>query len=142
MTKTFKFYNNNKSNNEIIFSSNAYTSKPDYSKVLDDIIAADVINDNAYLFKTAPITLTSSALKADDKFIKATKFLANYKKIKKNTLPFIYGKMYELTDGTPIVFFDDEVQIGFDVYKYKDFSDLSFLNTLTANTKNININLL
>ena len=49
--------------------------------------------------------------------------------------------MYTLSDGTPIVFYDDEIQIGFDTYKYSDFSDLSFLNGITDNTKKIIINI-
>lgn len=143
MTKTFKFYTNNKKNNsnEIIFSSNYYTPKPDYSKVLDDIIAADVAKDNAYLFKSSPIVISGCSLKDGDAFTKAANFLANYKKIKKNYLPFTYGKMYTLSDGTPIVFEEDEIQIGFDVYKYSDFSSLAFLNKLTTNTKKLIINI-
>ena len=49
--------------------------------------------------------------------------------------------MYTLTDGTPIVFYDDEIQIGFDSYKYSDFSDFSFLSGLSANTKKTIINI-
>ena len=125
-TYTFGKKNNNTS---IPFCT---SSKPNYSKILDDIIIADVIEKNDYLFK--PFTK-----KADDAIIfdsligknkdtalsNAIKFLANYKKIKKSyTIPYIYGKMYTLADGTPIVFYDDEIQIGFDSYKYSDFSNL------------------
>ena len=80
---------------------------------------------------------------------------ANYKKYKNSySIPYIYGKMYTLSDGTPIVFYEDEIQIGFDSYKYADFSDFNFLKSLSTNTKktiiniytngaaNININLL
>ena len=49
--------------------------------------------------------------------------------------------MYTLSDGTPIVFYDDEIQIGFNVYKYTDFTDLSFLDTISADTKKIIINI-
>ena len=69
-------------------------------------------------------------------------FVYNYKKCKKiSNIPYIFGKMYTLSDGTPIVFYDDEIQIGFDTYKYSDFTDLSFLNGLTDNTKKIIINI-
>ena len=156
MTKTYKFYtknNNNSTNPSSIFLNN----KPkDYSEILDDIITADIIKKNSYLFDnhdpiidalnkktyTSPIILTSSNLKFDADYIKATKFLANYKKYnKKYHLPYIIGKMYTLSDGTPIIFYDDEIQIGFDTYKYTDFNDYSFLNNLKTNTKKTIINI-
>lgn len=157
MTKTYKFYtknNSNSTNNSSIFLNNKST---DYSEILDNIITADIIKKNSYLFDdtydpiidalnkntyTSPIILTSSNLKFDDKYIKATKFLANYKKYnKKYNLPYILGKMYKLSDGTPIIFYDDEIQIGFDTFKYSDFDDFSFLNNLTAKTKKTIINI-
>ena len=49
--------------------------------------------------------------------------------------------MYTLSDGTPIVFYDDEIQIGFDTYKYNDFLNFSFLDGITDNTKKIIINI-
>ena len=122
-----------------------YTYEPNYSEILDDIILADVIDKNKYLFTsgTTYIPLTSSTLKGDDKFIKAANFLANYKKNKSyfKNIPFKLNKTYKLSNGTPIIFYDDEIQIGFDIYKYSDFSNLSFLNGITDNTKNIIINI-
>lgn len=165
MTKTFNFYTKNNSNSSI-FLNNKSTN---YSEILDNIIAADIIDKNPYLFDykkknddlidaligNDPIILTGSTLKASDDFTKAATFLANYKKYKKAyNLPYILGKMYTLSDGTPIIFYDDEIQIGFDTFKYSKFNDFSFLNGLTAKTKktiiniytfggaNININLL
>ena len=87
MKKTFTFKKSN--NNTFLFPEYTTTfksPKKNYSEILDDIIAADVIEDNKYLFKnynigTDPIYISSS-LKGDDDFIKATKFLANYKKNK------------------------------------------------------------
>ena len=71
-----------------------------------------------------------------------SKFITNYKLYtKKYKLPFILGKMYTLTDGTPIVFYDDEIQIGFDTYRYTDFADFSFLSGLKASTKKTIINI-
>lgn len=149
MTKTFNFYTKNNNNNSIFRNSNT-----NYSAILDDIITADIIDKNEYLFKKhtddyldslltdEPIILTGGTLKASDEFTKAATFLANYKKYKKTyKLPFILGKMYTLSDGTPIIFYDDEIQIGFDTYKYYNFSDLSFLNNLTTNKKKIIINI-
>lgn len=139
--KTYTFTSNNNSNS---FLNTSYT-KPNYSKIIDDGILVDIIKKNSYMFgnkyytttiDTTPI-ITGAALKGDDDFITAATFLANYKKAKKIKLPYIFGKMYTLSDGTPIVFYDDEIQIGFDTYKYSDFTDLSFLNNLTSATKKI-----
>lgn len=151
MTKTFSFKTNN----------NTFSIAPkstNYSKTLDDIIINDVIKKNGYLFNSTkkeddanifdaligntPIIINGSYLKADDKFTKAAKFLANYKSNKKYyNIPYILGKMYKLSDGTPIVFYDDEIMIGFDTYKYDDFGNISFLNGLTNTTKNVIINI-
>lgn len=152
MIKTFNFYTKN--NSSSIFLDN---NKPtNYSSILDNIITTDIIKKNSYLFNTKkadddlidsligndPIILTGSTLKASDDFTKAATFLANYKKYKKTyNLPYIIGKMYTLSDGTPIIFYDDEVQIGFDTFKYTKFADFSFLNSLTKKTKKTIINI-
>ena len=149
MTKTFNF-TTKKNNNGTFFHNNT-----DYSKIIDNIIIADIAKKNDYLFNykndtdilasligDEPIIINSSNLKADDDFIKATKFLANYKTYKKKyNIPYKYGEMYKLSDGTPIVFYNDEIQIGFDVYSYNDFKNFSFLNNLTTEKKNIIINI-
>lgn len=147
MTKTFNFTTNN--SNKSIFPN----TSNNYSKTIDNIILADIINKNNYLFEekkssglkdlfdtlfTNPIK-TGGCLKDNDDFIKATSFLANYKST--NNIPFIIGKMYTLSDGTPIIFYDDEIQIGFDTYKYSNFSNISFLNSLTPKTKKTIINI-
>ena len=152
MIKTYKF-TTKKNNNTTFIPFNTISYEPNYFEIIDNIILADIKKKNSYLFtsdSTTYIPLSSSYLKADDKFIKAANFLANYKKNKKiyKTIPYELGKMYTLSDGTPIVFYDDEIQIGFDTFKYSDFSDLSFLNGISDNTKkaiiniSININLL
>ena len=158
MITTYTFGKKN-NNNSIPFST---SSKPNYSKILDDLVIADVIKKNSYLFNNSKKNDEGSALfkallgkKYDTKLDNAIDFLANYKKYKKSySIPYIYGKMYTLSDGTPIVFYEDEIQIGFDSYKYTDFSDFNFLKSLSTNTKktiiniytngaaNININLL
>lgn len=142
MTKTYKFYAGNNKNNNII--NNGSTN---YSSILDDIIVSDVIKKNSYLFNSyndyLDDLLTSKPLKDDNlEFIKAAKFLANYKKnYYKLPKKYIYGKMYTLSDGTPVVFYDDEIQIGFDTYKYTDFGDTILLNMLPSKTKKIIINI-
>lgn len=144
MTKTFTF-GTKKNNNGFIYSCNDKLNfKPSYSKIIDDIILADIKKKNDYLFDTIYTSTPKYSYLKDDEndLIKAMKFLANYKTIKKSyKLPYILGKMYTLSDGTPIVFYDDEIQIGFDTYKYTDFSNLSFLNGITDNTKKIIINI-
>lgn len=141
-TYTFGKKNNSKKN---IFSFSNNSSKPNYSKILDDLIIADVIDKNDYLFKAAKKhedACIFSSLIGKSKLDNAISFLANYKKYKKNhNIPYIYGKMYTLSDGTPIVFYEDEIQIGFDSYKYNDFSDTLFLNSLTPNKKKIIIDI-
>lgn len=143
--KTMTFTSKKNNTFTFPFFNKKYTYEPNYSKIIDDIILSDVIDKNSYLFTsgTTYIPITSSPLKGDDKFIKAANFLANYKKNKKiyKTIPYELGKMYTLSDGTPIVFYDDEIQIGFDTFKYSDFSNLSFLKGITDNTKDIIINI-
>ena len=156
MTKTYTFNKTNKKNT--IFTNPFH--KPDYSSIIDDIILTDVIKKNNYLFKennNSKVFLNNIGYGTiDDDFIKAANFLANYKSNKKKytIIPFTLGKSYKLPNGDYIIFYDDEIQIGFDTYKYSDFADLSFLNGLSANMKktiiniyttgsaNININLL
>ena len=141
MITTYTFGKNNKS-----FNTFHTSSKPNYSKIIDDIIFADIINKNSYLFgKTKAdaddILLTAKPTK-ENKLDSAIKFLSNYKKYKTSfKCPFALNKTYTLTDGTPIVFYDDEIQIGFDTYRYTDFADFSFLSGLKASTKKTIINI-
>lgn len=147
MTKTFNFYSKNSSNNNTFHG----IKSTNYSKIIDNIILGDIIKKNDYLFDDDDYTytpsstttiLTSSYLKGGDKFTKAAKFLANYKKNKKlYKIPYEFGKMYTLSDGTRIVFYDDEIQIGSLFYKYDDFNDYDFLNTISEPTKKIIINI-
>lgn len=141
MTKTYKFTSNPNYTNSTFFL-NTSTEPKNYSDILDDIITSDVIKKNNYLFDTYTPSFTFGGTLKSDKFTKAAKFLANYKKYKKlDTIPFIFGKMYELNDGTRIVFYDDEIQIDADTYKYSDFTDFTFLNGLTTNKKKTIINI-
>ena len=153
MTKTFSFTSKKNNNFNDTFFLN--TSKSKNSKILDNLILADIIKKNDYLFggnnysytiDSKPIIL-GSKLKYSDEFTKAADFLANYKTYKKKytNIPYELNKMYTLSDGTRIVFYDDEIQIGSLFYKYSDFSNLNFLNTISEPVKkiiiNININL-
>ena len=126
------------------------SSKPNYSKVIDDIILADLIDKNSYLFNNNTkndylddLILNAKPTKYNDTLLDAaTKFLANYKKPKKSyILPFKLNTIYTLTDGTPIIFFDDEIQIGHDSYSYSDFANTSFINSLAPSKKKIIIDI-
>ena len=147
MTKTYIFKNNDSKKNTFQYNNNDV----DYSKILDDIIAADVINKNSYLFETnykptynTEFSIIENALKdsEENNFTKAVNFLTSSDK-KKFFVPknIIYGKMYTLTDGTPIVFYEDEIQIGFDSYSYSSFNKPLFLSTLTPKIKKTIINI-
>lgn len=157
MKKTIFTLNNNTNK-----STFPITSTTNYSKILDDIIATDIINKNSYLKKYTSagtidddfidcmmkdsakkhnsIFIKGFALKDDNKFIDAANFLANYKK-NKILSKFTIGETYKLNDGTPIIFYDDEIQIGFDLYTYDDFKDIIFLKKLPTTAKNIIINI-
>lgn len=121
-----------------------------YSKMLDDIILDTVMKNNSYLCKTkkekeadlidamfADIdhTYISKSLKSDDLFTKACKILASYNKKKDKDI--ILGKVYRLSDGTAIIFYDDEIQIGTDLYSYADFDNFDFISGLTPEKKKI-----
>lgn len=151
-TKTIKI--NNTSNCTTCPFHNA-----NYSTILDNIIAANIKANNKYLFdykdkrddlisaliadsKKNSLHFSSGIiLNENEKFLKAANFIANYGKTTYKKLPFIIGKIYKLIDGTPICFYDDEIQIGYDIYSYNDFSNITFLNTLSAPKKDIIINI-
>jgi len=156
MKKTIYTFNNNTSNNSFLG-----TTTTNYSKILDDLIASDIIEKNSYLKKYITpntdddfihcmmkdsakkhpnIIIDGIALKDNNKFIKAANFLANYKKYY-TKYNFIIGKTYKLFDGSYIIFYDDEFQIGCDTYQYDDFKDIIFLNNLPTAKKNIIINI-
>lgn len=131
------------------FYNNKFNSTPN----LDDIIASSIAKKNSYLFNSTDTIILKNIgdtkkeenkilFGSDDSFKKALKFITGFKTYN-NTykLPYILGKMYTLTDGTPIVFYDDEIQIGFDTYKYDDFDNTYFLNTLTPKKTKIIIDI-
>jgi hypothetical protein len=136
-TFTFTTNNNNKSSNLFRFPKYKSTN---YSKILDNIILSNIKKNNKYItdailkhdLGTSSIIINDSY---KNEFNKAINFLANYKKLSTLNSKFKFGKVYKLIDGTPIVFYNDEVQIGFDVYHYEDFDDFNFINTLSDTTK-------
>ena len=121
-----------------------------YSKMLDDIILDSVMKNNSYLFKdkkqkeadlidamfdSIGNTYICKPLKDDNSFVKACKILANYGK--KKTKGIVLGKVYRLSDGTPIIFYNDEIQIGTDLYDYANFDDINFISALEPEKKKI-----
>lgn len=150
-TTTFAINNTSKNYTFPIESTN-------YSKILDDIIATNIINSNPYLKNTKKentftstifinnqkknhCDLFSSHLNNENAFAKAANFIANYNKNIYTNTPFIIGKTYKLINGTPICFFDDEIQIGMDLYSYEDFKNITFLKTISKPKKDIIINI-
>lgn len=149
--KTYTFKTNTIKNNTI---NTNYSKSTNYSKILDDIILSSVKENNEYLFTKDPyyVNITTDttkrniidglinksfgyvALKDNDEFINATKFLANYKK-KAKIYPFILNKVYKLANGSCICFYDDEIQIDSDIYSYSDFANIDFLNALAPEKK-------
>lgn len=127
-----------------------------YSKILDNLILDSLIKNNSYLFKSAKKksdddlidamfddinTYKCKHLKADDDFISACNFLANYGKTNTYTIPYKMNTLYRLSDGTPIIFYDNEIQIGTDLYEYNMFSDINFISNLKPEMKKIIINI-
>lgn len=140
--KTYSFnINNTKKNNKKFYTTNGLKSS--FSKILDTIIASNVIENNPYLIdsdiiagktnagKTAFIAIENTPSYDNyTEFLTAMNYLANLEKYK-DTYNF------ELEDGTPVKIFDDEIQIGFDLlpinksYSYKNFLSLTPKTTKT-----------
>lgn len=125
-----------------------------YSQILDDIILSSVKKNNSYLFNTKKedddlIDAMFDELdhtyiyKRDSLFAEACKILANYGKKKSIMKDIKLGKIYRLENGLPIIFYNDEIQIGTDIYSYSDFSDYDFISSLSPEIKKtiININI-
>lgn len=125
-----------------------------YSQILDDIILSTVKKNNSYLFNTKKknddlIDAMFNELdhtyiyKRDNLFAEACKILANYGKKKSIMKGIKLGKIYRLENGLPIIFYNDEIQIGTDIYSYSDFNDYDFISSLSPEVKKtiININI-
>lgn len=125
-----------------------------YSQILDDIILSSVKKNNSYLFNTKKkdddlIDAMFDELdhtyiyKRNSLFAEACKILANYGKKKSIMKGIKLGKIYRLENGLPIIFYNDEIQIGTDIYSYSDFDDYDFISSLSPEVKKtiININI-
>lgn len=141
--KNYTFTKTSNTNNNSFATANigyiTTGSTTDYSKILDDLIAADIADKNTYLY-TYPKSSTKKTIYLDNgiskdsyDYIDAINFFKNYGK--NSYHPYILGKTYELSDGTPIIFFEDSVQIGFDLFYFDDFNNPLFLKKFTTPLK-------
>lgn len=125
-----------------------------YSQILDDIILSTVKKNNSYLFNTKKkdddlIDAMFKELdntyiyKRDSLFAEACKILANYGKKKSIMKGIKLGEIYRLENGLPIIFYNNEIQIGTDIYSYSNFNDYNFISSLSLEVKKtiININI-
>jgi len=129
------------SNNNIGYNTFNPGSNANYSEVLDNLIAADMIDKNSYLFDYPSkkdyiyindIIDCNKPKKSYDLYTKAINFISGYKK---NNFPYILNKTYTLSDGTPIIFFEDSIQIGFDLYYFDDLTSPIFLKNIKPSLK-------
>ena len=110
------------------YTNNTYLIDDDY---IDDLYRSCGGDGNK---KVTAIILNRSGLK-DNKFINAANFLANYKSNK--THKFALNTLYYTTDNIPVIFYDDEIQIGYETFSYDAFSNIDFLNSLAPKTKKV-----
>lgn len=119
------------------------TNTKSWSEILDNLIADNLKRNNSYLnYETKPICancplkncpLYKGTNLKDDLIIKAALYLSN----NRNRIGDIRcekGITYKL-GSTPIIFFDDEIQIGFDIFSYDDLRNASLLRTLDDTTR-------
>lgn len=135
---------------------NKINNNANYSKILDNIIADTLIKNNSYLFNTKKndnddlidamfddlnkyFYIDDKSLKGDD-FTKACHTLANLGKNKTIKIPYKLNTIYRF-GTTPVIFYQDEIQIGTDIYDYDMFDSLDFLKNLTKDKKKTIINI-
>ena len=155
MTKyTFSLNNNN---------STFYTPKynnTDYSKILDDLINADIKEKNGWLNGYTSdgsnnttikiklnntyiptytynedddiITTACKTLEYEDNLKKAFKFFANYNL---NSCPFKTNTLYKIGDDIKFMILIDGILINDKMFFFDDFNNLSFLNNLSSKMK-------
>lgn len=154
MTKyTFNLKNNNST-----FCAPKYKSI-DYSKVLDDLINADIKEKNGWLNGYTSsnsgdtikiklnniyiptynynenddiITTACKTLEYEDNLKKAFKFFANYNF---GTCPFKTNTLYKIGDDIKFMILIDGILINDKMFFFDDFNDYSFLNLLTKKEK-------
>lgn len=130
---SFKLNSTKKNNNKT-----QYINTNSFSEALNNNILTNVINNNPWmkkLIKTDDHILFTKKKNTTpyydfDEFIEAMNYLAGL-----NTLKDTYD--YELTDGTPVKIFSDEIQIGYDLIPIKrgyTLTDYAALQPKTTKT--------
>ena len=152
MTKyTFNLKNNSNNTSNTCPFFNKCNKSTDYSKILDDLINADIKEKNAWLYTSASsynpgntikinynindddiITTACKTLEYNDALNKAFKFFANYNI---GTCPFKTNKLYKIGDDIKFMILIDGILINDKMFFFDDFNDYSFLNLLTKKEK-------
>lgn len=160
MIKKYTFSNGNNSKN--IFNSgcpfcNKCNTSTDYSKMLDDLIAADIKEKNPWLYnydyttynepKTIKIKFNDSYINDDletaflfgDKSYSYNNAFNFFKNLNCANCPFKKNIKYKLSDGTYIKITDDYIHIDDKMYFFNLMDDTFFLNLTKPLKKTIAI---
>ena len=144
---TFRTNNASKNLDDLLLS-NIIKMNPFLGAKKDDTIKINFTNDSSDSFLDAAfreaglkndriiISNRYGSLLKDDfdtEFAKAARFFSSYNPDNKKT--------YILADGTPIAFFEDEIQIGYDLIPLYKFGSPKYYNLFTPEKKKIIINL-
>lgn len=153
MTKyTFNLKNNSNNTSNTCPFFNKCNKSTDYSKILDDLINADIKEKNPWLYTTSSsytpgntikinyninddddiITTACKTLEYNDALNKAFKFFANYNI---GTCPFKTNTLYKIGDDIKFMILIDGILINDKMFFFDDFNDYSFLNLLTKKEK-------
>lgn len=153
MTKyTFNLKNNSNNTSNTCPFFNKCNKSTDYSKILDDLINADIKEKNPWLYTTSNsytpgntikinyninddddiITTACKTLEYNDALNKAFKFFANYNI---GTCPFKTNTLYKIGDDIKFMILIDGILINDKMFFFDDFNDYSFLNLLTKKEK-------
>ena len=160
MTKyTFNLKNNSNYTSNTCPFFNKCNNYTDYSKILDDLINADIKEKNGWLNGYTSsnsgdtikiklnniyiptynynenddiITTACKTLEYEDNLKKAFKFFANYNF---GTCPFKTNTLYKIGDDIKFMILIDGILINDKMFFFDDFNNYSFLNLLTKKEK-------
>ena len=139
---TFTLKNNNKTN-DYMYNTFCTSSKPNYSKILDDLIAADVKKNNPWLYGYD--TTPKETIKIKIKPITTEEYIFGDENIKLNTAfnffmnlpkycPFKKNTTYKLSNGDIIEITDDYIHINQSMYFF-NLMDNNFFYGLSNSMK-------
>ena len=154
MTKyTFNLNSNPTTSTNTCPFFNKCKKSTNYSEILDDLINADIKEQNPWLYTTTAysynpdntikikynfnddddiITTACKTLEYEDALNKAYKFFANYNI---GTCPFKANKLYKIGDDIKFMILIDGILINDKMFFFDDFKNNSFLNLLTKKEK-------